>query len=810
MHRGYIKVPLVMAMMMTALDAAGQSAAVSPASSAPQATPGQDAGSQAAPAPAAGAPGSAGDAAVIPVKADEGAKKASGKKTADAAATHLDEVIVTATKREQNVRKIPETITALKGKDLEAIGARELTDYLNQVPGVNYSPAGGSSSTEEISVRGVGPSQGANQTTAVLLGDVPLSDPLGNVIAVDPDPYDMKTVEILKGPQGTLFGASALNGAIRYVPNAPELNLFEGKAFYNWTSLSDGGSAPSYGGAWNAPLGSHAALRVGGIWQRVPGYIDYQTTGTPFIKDGDVSRKWLGRASLLWQPIDRLSITAAFNRQQRKADELSFVTNANADFVRNDAPGTSPNISAFDVSSVDMRYAFDWATLVSVSGYQTKKYDYNVDSSYSLVRQLAVGGLDYLRTDSAANSRGFLQELRLVSPNDGPWTWLFGAYFDNYKATEAAAVYLTVPQLGSLFGIDTTGIVPTVNGIDLLSVDANLHATERALFGEITRTIATDWKITLGGRLYKSQTQGKEAGGGLLLDALGLASNAKNLTADLAVVGRGFSPKLALTYQATRDVLFYGNVSRGFQFGGINAIVEYLPGVDQPPPGTFKSSTLWNYEAGIRTDWFDRTLRFDLTAFYLDWNNAQIQQYEASGLGTFVANVGKVHTDGVEATFRYLFPIRGLSFSTAASYIIPKTAVPYPSPTSPGGAVPAGTDMPNAPRLQTSSSLAYVHVFDNVKIGSAFGYSRQGKSYNDIQHDQPIDGYGTFDASVNLGLPYLVLAPGLTLQVTNLTNTHAIIASNKPAATANTTDLAGYTYSYNRPRAISLRFDVSF
>ncbi len=263
-----------------------------------------------------------------------------------------------------------------------------------------------------------------------------------------------------------------------------------------------------------------------------------------------------------------------------------------------------------------------------------------------------------------------------------------------------------------------------------------MKSGEHALFGEITRSLGP-WSATFGARFYRTDINANNVVTSGILPAL--TTGAAGSTSQAAVTSDGFSPKLAITLHPTRDLMFYTSASRGFQYGGINVVAIPLA----PYPPTFKSSTLWNYEVGARTDWFNRTLRFDLTAFYLDWKNPQVGQVTPNNLEAYVGNVGAARSRGFESTFRYLPPIKGLSFEVDAAYIEARTTVPFAD--SSGTAVPVGTSMPNSPTLQTASVLAYRRLFGPWRTQTSLEYTHTNSAWNDIAHDHTIDARDTFN-----------------------------------------------------------------
>lgn len=722
----------------------------------------------------------------------------------------LDEVVVTVTKRAQAVRNIPSSIEVLKGEKLEKLGIRKLKDIFALVPGVNMQDEIGGLQ-RKISVRGAGPDTGTNQTVGSVFGDIPISDPYGSATIVDPNPWDMSTVEILKGPQGSLFGATSLAGLIRYVPNYPKLGEWEGKSFYEYAMQERGSSEPSLGAAVNVPVGDSLAFRASGIFQKTPGLIDSNNPARQ-QEDVDTGQSWNGRVMGLWQPTEKFTVNAWYTQEERRKDDLSIVTFADASFAREDAPTASPIINGYRLGTLDLRYAFDWATLVSLTGHQQKEADTDIDTSY-LVQPLARAGVSFLRTVQRVQTEGLLQELRLVSPDDRRFTWVAGAYYSRFNASIRGRLLVANPaltpvlsaipldQLGALLPLPLLSTVLPLIGTDGVAASDNgydpLKAEERALYGEANYDFTDEFRLTLGSRLYRTSVNG-------VMIARG--ATASNNGASPGTSEKGWSPKAALTYRPSRDLMLYGTVSRGFQFGGFN-----LPTLPRPDvPLSFKSSSLWNYELGFRSDWFQRKLRFDITAFFLDWKNPQISQKTDDGVGLYVDNVGGSHNIGFEGTFRWKTPLRGLTVEQTAAYIEARTSTPFTD--SSGNEIPEGTTFPSSPFVQAVTTLSYSRELGGFLGQIALINSHQGKSYTNIAHTTAVGDYNLLGATVSLGRNEL---PGATLSVSvnNILNAEELAAGFGPApgesAPLNTT-VADSSYVYTPPRSVVLRLALEF
>lgn len=725
----------------------------------------------------------------------------------DSSPKQLEEIVVTSTKRNQSARDIPSTVNVLTGAKLEKEGARDLEDFVDQVPGLKIEDST-TTSSRKIIIRGIGPDDTTNQTVGTVLGDVPLGDPFGSYTVIDPDPWDLKDVEVLKGPQGTLFGASSLAGLIRYVPNDPVLGEWEGKAFSSWTSIKEGGIAPTFGAALNIPIGRTFALRGSGILEHNPGVIDIGTLAheTP---NADYVHKWQGRIMALWQPVKRLTINAWYMEQETHADEPGFVTNFNGELMRNDAPTSSPSHRAFALSTLDTRYAFDWATLVSLTGYQHKVNQFKLDASYIYEETLAQQGIESGAVTRHVQANGVVQELRLVSPDTGPWTWVGGVFYSQYRADIESDIYVPntsiLPTLINPLPADLGAAITSSNGVSEGNQELNpANAGEEALFGELTRAFGPV-SLTLGGRLFRTDVNA-------VSNVSGALATVTNGTPDkesyLDVIGLGFGPKAAISWHVFKDDLIYASASRGFQYGGVNVVALPIP-TDVVPP-TYKSSTLWSYETGVRTEWLHKTLRADLTGFYQQWKDAQVNQASASTLDVYVDNVGQVLSRGFEWSFRYLLPVvKGLSIETNGDYLESKTITPFTN--SSGVTVPSGTDMPNAPRLQISANLAYSHLFDGRwRTQTALEFAHTNTGWNDIEHDHLLDTRNMFNLNFSVYRSDLNFAPTVSIVVNNITSQKKIVSVTEGSESAVDLATEGIPVAYTRPRTVIVRASVDF
>lgn len=738
------------------------------------------------------------------------------KRDAPSDTVQLEEVVVTATKREASVREIAGTVNAIRGEQLEDMGSREMQDYLKLIPGITLQE-GDTDSKRTISIRGIGPQPNTNVTTGVMIENVSMVDPYGSYLVPDLDPFDLRDLEVLKGPQGTLFGANALNGAIRYVLNKPRLGVWEGKAFVDWMDVKEGGQKPTYGAALNLPQGEHVALRLAGVKQGLPGLYDDINANGKNEKDADEGDKEMYRALLLWQPWDEFTVNAFYLRQENFRGDLSVANNFDGEFVRTNTPGPSTSEQKFDVGNLELKYDLAWSSLISESSFGKKYSDINYDGS-TLVPVLANNGVETLRLHARLyDTRIFAQELRLVSPGDGPWNWVGGVYYYRYRArfflntpVAGTAVLSGIVGLLDALGVPIAGdleslLVPTPDGLSVQKVNFDpIEAREESVFGEVSRTFFDDdLEISLGGRYYREKLNASANVEGLLTalgDVIG-ASGERRLFA------KGYNPKASIKYRFNRDFMVYTTAARGFQFGGLNGPAP-IP-TDNVYDATYDPSRIWSYELGLRSGWFRNKLQFDLTGFWIDWTDMQLTQNVPSGNTEYVDNISKARSRGLEASLRWLTPIPGLVLSSAAGYI--RATIEEPYTTADDVFIPTGTELPASPRLKTTTALAYTKLLGAFTAGATASYSRTSKAYNNIQHEFEIYDYGTWDAGLRLGFRHNTFTSELSLGVINLTdeigfNGRRLIGIRLIDQEETKDELANYL----RPRTWMARLSIEF
>jgi outer membrane receptor protein involved in Fe transport len=595
-----------------------------------------------------------------------------------------DAIIVTAQKRVEVLAKVPQSVTVVGEQTLDRQQATNLQDYLALVPGLSLE--GSTRGVSRITLRGIN-TGGVASTVGVYVDDVPFgsSSGLANgaILAGDFDTFDVARLEVLRGPQGTLYGASSLGGVLKFVTNAPNSRGFEGRAEFGIEDLKGGGIGYSGTGMVNVPLSGRAAIRATGFYRKEGGFIDSIGNnplpdlvsptpifaGTRVDKDLNDVKTYGGRISGLFNATDNLSV--------RLGAIFQNINNAGSDYVEVDPVTFEPlygdvTQSRYFPEWTHVKYRIysgvaDWnfgfANLTSSTSYG--RFSETFQRDWTLA-QLAPGlpplaqllSLDpdfggffgqplgaVLRQQTATDK--FTQEFRLASPDNDKFEWLVGAYYTHEKShidpQNAYAVDAVTGQIPS--------DIPTLYAIFLRS-----KYREYAAFANGTIHFTPQFDLTLGGRVSKNKQSAAEQITGALIG--GAVINYPDLASKESVATYSIAPR----YEINDNTSVYARVATGYRPGGPNALPPNAPDNLR----SYKSDRLTSYEAGLKADWFNRKLSLDVAAFYLDWTDIQLYQLIDDQWGVN-ANGGTAVSKGFEFTVAAR-PMRGLNLSLNGAY----------------------------------------------------------------------------------------------------------------------------------------------
>lgn len=553
----------------------------------------------------------------------------------------LSEVTVTARKREEREVDIPIGMSVISGEELEAAGITNVGDALLTSPGVAAFDAGGGFSY--VQVRGASARQGSNET-GYYLDDVPFD---GVTVPWYPDTrsFDIENVQVLKGPQGTLFGEGSIGGTVVVTTRKPELDAFHAKV--NASVSSTQGGTNGWGGKAmvNVPLVSDKlALRVAGTDEKTSGWLHNRDTGQDDI---NWQRIQTGRVKLRYAPTERLTVDLAYWK------------------YKNHSPGGFDY--AYEDMSVDTYYDVhsDWD-----SGNLRAQYDFDesqllyVYSNGGLGRNLSGVNLG-LAHRSTIDIGVHTNELRWTSTGEHTFDWTVGAYQRHAERTDS---------------YDDEGYDP--------SHSSQLNKSS-ALYGELTWNFATQWSASLGARYFKEK-----------VDAFDSTTTQVN---SLKHTFSHTSPKATLTFHPTRDSSLYASVANGYRSGQLQLINSIILagqlGLDIP--SSTKPDQIWSYELGYKTVMADGRLSLDSAIFYTNWKDVPIYFPLQGGAVYALLNSGGTTTKGAELGLTWV-PNGSWTFQFSSSYV---HAV-YDR-TEPGTNFHKGTPVFNVPKLQLTGSAAY-------------------------------------------------------------------------------------------------------
>jgi iron complex outermembrane recepter protein len=577
----------------------------------------------------------------------------------------LEEVTVTATKRSESLRSVAGSVTALTGEQLDTIGARNFKDYLNGLPGVQFHAS--TPGVSNVTLRGIGtatiyPDQG-QATTGIYINDIPLTDPGFALSVPDLDVFDVQRVEVLRGPQGTLFGAASLGGAVNYVYNPVSLTELQASvqsSVFDTSNSSDLGYTAK--GMINVPIvEDKLGIRLAAMTSDAPGYLDNIGSGN---EGSNTHRVNSYRANLLWQINDKFSLRYfGFYDDARSGDNF-YSFPALGELIRDTAVDETLEFNT-TVNSITLKGDLGFAEL-SIQGADLEKSQDSVYWRYWL------GPPPPLNTGAShASNDSQTYEVRLTSATESKWDWLVGVY-----AGSADQLYPSIDL---------------VDGNVVGSFNADYFSDETALFGDLTYHFTDAISVTAGGRYYDIELTTRRT-----ITAVG--------SPDDVVVGQqqedGFSPKASIKYQPSDDFMTYGSVSTGFRMGGVN-LNPPLAGF--PTPETYDSDSLTNYEVGMRVGFQDNSVLLDSTVFYVDWSDIQLRLARPDRFA-YVANAGSARSIGMENALRWL-PSPNFSVEANVTYLSAELSESLDLGN--GTVLEKGTTLPGASEWSTSESATY-------------------------------------------------------------------------------------------------------
>jgi len=613
-------------------------------------------------------------------------------RTAESVAT-LDEVIVTAEKRSENIQSVPISVTAITERSLELLGASDQLGYFFTVPGLSFQsqgPTGDQHGNVSLSLRGVAATSGAN-TVGFYINETPIH-------FVDPDLFDVNRIEVLRGPQGTLYGASSMGGTIKVITNEPTADHFDGKIDLSASKTEHGSSNVDGSVVFNIPLiEGRLAARIVGFSRDDSGYINNvvrQTQQPPStvvppplnlglndIEKGVNTERLRGsRIALKAILTDALSVTVTDMEQNLriagdpvykvildpKDPNLAYGTIAplvndftHGSLLTHDI-NPAPQVEKFSLYDVTVKYDPGPVSLVSSTSYYERSTAGVIDMTEVLPSIFGMSVPVAQNLDDLDNGHGFTEEVRLSSEANPHFTWLLGGFYQN--------VYTQFQQslVDQNFNDEVFGGFPVVpDGVFLAFLSKNSQA-QTAVFADVTVHVTMALDVAAGIRHFKVNETNNTVGDGLF--------NGGPTEANSTAHDSGNTPRVLASYKLTDSAMVYATVSKGFRPGfGLDpvgaACDAALEALGLPLNRTqVEPDSLWNHEVGFKTEFLDRRLTVNGAIYEVDWSNIQ-QNLSLGSCGySTTVNSGKARTEGFEIEVAAV-PTPGLQLNASLSMV---------------------------------------------------------------------------------------------------------------------------------------------
>jgi iron complex outermembrane recepter protein len=702
-------------------------------------------------------------------------------------APELQEIVVTATKTgATSAQSAPFTLQAI-GQDAIAQGKIQgFDDYSKLIPGLASLDKGPDQT--QIMIRGitagrVSHAEPQNQSTSgMYIDETPVSD---NGYNPDLDLFDVNRIEVLKGPQGTLYGAGAESGAIRIITNDVDLTGLHGAAAANGSTIDGGGAGYGAHLMINAPVTDQAGLRGTVYYDHEGGFITNKYTysgsaGAPAFSGqsnyNDYST-WGARLKGLWQISDQLSVRAtvldqrlvAHGRPQMfgpgnpavdppgfAAPGESFAINGNYQTVKF---GPDPFDDQFFMSSVLVEYDWNSLKFFSSTSFLNRTFENRLDDTYrtrlafGTATQLdGVTPLDSVNFDNNTGVNDIAQEFRVTQHLDNGLSWVGGLYYEHHDLHFVQSD--VTPGLDAI--VSTYGVSPSVFGSQPNSVYDGVEADKQqqiAGFGEVTVPLAKRWELVAGLRYFHYKLDSFGRGSGIANDGV--------TTVAATTAESGNTPKVGVTYRPTDAATVYLQAAKGYRLGGIDETVPTHGvfgtncGADLAAvglatiPKNFKSDHLWSYELGAKTSWLNHRLTVNVAVFDIEWDNVQTNIFLPCAY-IVVVNAGKARSRGAETEISWA-ATAGLTLSASAAYtdatLVNKTI---------DFAAEVGDRLPNVPKVNGAAQAEYRwNIGSDRSVFTNASVAYNGSSYTEFQSlvtAQKVPASASVDGSLGLNI----------------------------------------------------------
>ncbi len=558
--------------------------------------------------------------------------------TPAAGAAPMDEVIVTAEKRETRLSETPAPITVVNTQKLATYGETELRDFFSTVPGLGFQAS--YESSQSLDIRGIATGSGA-YTVGVTVDDVPFGVS-GSSFVPDLDPGDLERIEVLRGPPGTLYGANSLGGLLKYVTKDPSFKGYSGKIEGGLSSVHNGAETGFSGRASvNIPLSDTLAVRISGFERQDPGYIDDPALGARGVNQVNTDGS---RMTLLWKPADSFSVKLGALYQNTRAQGNSDVDiqqglgDLQQSYVRQ--AGRDDHVA--EVYSADLNYTVGRVKLTSISAYTVDKFSNWLDATQSSGAVPAAFGVNGAALFTHHDDTAFTEELRAAVRLTDRIDWLVGGFYsDSHAADNYQTDYAVDKATGRIAGV-------------VASFPASASSGEHAVFTNLTYRFTDRFDIQLGAReSWLQQDVPGTVYTGPLFGAAG-----KSVVTGSSARSNAFTYLVTPRFKLSQDVMLYARLSSGYRPGGGNTIAGY--------PAQYAPDQTKNYEVGMKGAFLGDKVTVDASLYYIDWSGIQLTVRSPLSL-PYIVNGGSAKSEGGELSVQ-THPMSGLTIGGWIAY----------------------------------------------------------------------------------------------------------------------------------------------
>lgn len=639
-----------------------------------------------------------GDSAGVTVYEDgHSVAETGGSSQSDNSTSSLSEVIVSAQKREERVQDVPIPVSTVNAATLVDDNLLKITEYYTTVPGLNVTPS--TQSAQILSIRGITTGPGTNPTVGVVVDDVPYGSSTGfggGLVVPDFDPSDLARIEVLRGPQGTLYGASSMGGLLKFVTLDPSTNGFSARVQGGVSGVQNGAEAGyNIRAAVNVPLADTLALRASAFTREDPGYIDNPVLQIDGINRAQVSG---GHLSVLWRPAGSFSLKLGALYQNSRGGGSSDVdiasptypstvglTGLEQNYVRG-AGAFDRTAQAYSAILTGKLGLFD---VTSVTGYNINKYGDSLDYSYAYSAYAAPFGVTGVPVFSTDRNTKLTQEVRLSIPLDSRVDWLVGGFYTHENSNFAENIVAVNAQTGAIAGsIEYVG-VPTAY-------------VESAAFTDLTFHITDQFDIQLGGReseISQTFTQTEAFG------------TAQLVVPEADTKASAFTYLVTPRYRISSDLMVYARLASGYRAGGANATAT----VTTTFPTQYDPDKTQDYDLGIKGEFLDKRLSIDAAVYQINWKDIQVQLLDGQSQQNYTTNGSRAKSQGIELSQNWS-PLSGLSLTGWAAWNDAKLTEPFPTNSTAYGL--SGDRLPYGSRFSANASVQQDFPIWNRLTGS--------------------------------------------------------------------------------------------